>query len=131
MTFVFASLKNIQLATYLFAVPSYVGYVLGYAYVRAKSTNLVWNNTRLGPLKFEATLRFRDLFWLYLTNAAGIIASCGFLIPWAVMRTMQYRVDHMRVQAEGELTRFMGSRQESVAAIGVEAVDLFDWDLSL
>jgi uncharacterized membrane protein YjgN (DUF898 family) len=85
----------------------------------------------LGPLTFESTLRFRDLFWLYLTNALGIVVSCGFLIPWAVIRTMKYRVDHMRVRSDGELTQFMGSHRRSVAAIGVETVDLFDWDLSL
>lgn len=131
VTLVFTSVKDIQMATYLFAIPSYVGYVLGFAYVRAKGTNLVWNHTRLGPLTFESTLRFRDLFGLYMTNAMGIIVSCGFLIPWAVIRTMRYRVDHMRITSEGELTQFIGSRKQSVAAIGGETVDLFDWDLSL
>lgn len=131
VSFLFTSLKDLHLATYLFAIPSYVGYVLAFAYVRAKSTNLVWRHTTLGPLKFESTLRFRDLFGLYLTNALGIIVSCGFLIPWAVIRTMKYRVEHMHVRAEGELTRFIGSRRQSVAAVGGETVDLFDWDLSL
>ena len=123
--------KDIFLASYLFAIPTYIGYILSFAYVRTKSTNLVWNNTTLGPLYFESKLRFRDMFVLYLTNAIGIIASCGFLIPWAVIRTMKYRVEHMRIFSGGELTQFMGSRQQTVAAIGVEAVDLFDWDLSL
>ena len=128
---IFTSVKNIQMATYLFAIPTYVGYVLGFAYVKAKSTNLVWGHTQLGPLTFEADLRFRDLFGLYLTNALGIIFSCGFLIPWAVVRTMKYRLDHMQVFAGGDLNQFTGSRQQTVAAVGVEAVDLFDWDLSL
>lgn len=128
---VFFALKDISLATYLFVIPSYIGYVLGFAYVRTKSTNLVWNNTRLGPMSFESTLRFRDMFVLYLTNAIGILVSCGFLIPWAVIRTMKYRIDHMQIFAGGELTQFMGSQQRTVAAVGVETVDLFDWDLSL
>ena len=67
------AMKDLFLATYLFAIPSYIGYVLGYAYVRTKSTNLVLNNTRLGPLQFEATLRFRDMFIL----ASAVIARIG------------------------------------------------------
>lgn len=128
---VFFAVEDIFLASYLFAVPSYIGYVLGFAYVRTKSTNLVWNNTRLGPLHFASNLRFRDMFGLYLTNAIGIVASCGFLIPWAVIRTTKYRIDHLQVFNRGELTQFMGSQQRTVAAVGVETVDLFDWDLSL
>jgi uncharacterized membrane protein YjgN (DUF898 family) len=116
---------------YLGAVPIYAGYVLAYAFVQSRSGNLVWNHTRLGPLSFQSMLRWWDLVRLYVTNALGIIVSLGLLIPWAVMRTLKYRVDNMRVTQEGELTEFQGSDRGEVAAVGAEAIDFFDVDLSL
>jgi uncharacterized membrane protein YjgN (DUF898 family) len=123
--------KWILLPPYLMAVPGYAGYVLAYAFVQSRSGNLVWNHTRLGPLFFQSTLRWWGLVKLYATNALGIVASLGLLIPWAVMRTLKYRVDNMRVVQEGELAEFRGSDTGEVAAVGAEAIDFFDVDLSL
>lgn len=109
----------------------YIGYIFGYAYIQAASGNLVWNNTRLGPLRFESTLRGRDLAWLYLSNAIGIIASCALLTPWAVVRTLGYRASHMRVCLDGDLAEFFGSNAASVQAAGAEVSQIFDIDLSL
>jgi uncharacterized membrane protein YjgN (DUF898 family) len=127
----FSSAKKSWLGPYLIAAPMYAGYVLAFAFVQARSGNLVWNHTHLGPLRFQSTLRCRDLLKLYVTNALGIVASLGLLIPWAVMRTLKYRADHMRVLQEGELTEFQGSDMSSVAAVGAETIDFFDVDLSL
>jgi uncharacterized membrane protein YjgN (DUF898 family) len=123
--------KKPQLKFWLVAVPMYAGYVLAYAYVQAHSSNLVWNHTRLGPLRFQSTLRGMGMAKLYVTNAIAIIASLGLLIPWAVMRTLKYRADHMRVLQERELAEFQGSDMSAVEAIGAETVDFFDMDLSL
>ncbi len=118
-------------SVYLVVAPMYIGYVLAFAYVQARSGNLVWNHTRLGPLWFQSTLRCRDLLKLYVTNALGIVASLGLLIPWAVMRTVKYRADQMLVLQEGELSEFQGSDRTAVTAVGAEAIDFFDVDLSL
>jgi uncharacterized membrane protein YjgN (DUF898 family) len=68
---------------------------------------------------------------LYVTNALAIAVSLGILIPWAVMRTLKYRADHMRVLQDGELAEFQGSDLSAVAAVGAETVDFFDVDISL
>jgi uncharacterized membrane protein YjgN (DUF898 family) len=68
---------------------------------------------------------------LFVTNAIAIVASLGLLIPWAVIRTLKYRVDNIRVLQEGELTELQGSDMTAVEAIGAETVDFFDMDLSL
>jgi uncharacterized membrane protein YjgN (DUF898 family) len=112
-------------------VSIYLGYVLAYAFERSRSGNLVWNHTVLGPIRFQSALRCRDLLGLYVTNALGIIASLGLLIPWAVIRTMKYRVDTMHVSLTGELTEFEGSDLTRVGATGAETMDIFDMDFSL
>ncbi|UCD81411.1 MAG: DUF898 domain-containing protein [Desulfobacterales bacterium] len=126
-----SSTTKIWILTYISPILGYAGYVLAYAYIRARSGNLGWNNTRLGPLRFQSTLRCRDLVKLYVTNALGIVVSSGLLIPWAVIRTWKYRADHMRVWQEGALTQFQGSDTSKVAALGSETLDIFDVDLSL
>jgi uncharacterized membrane protein YjgN (DUF898 family) len=126
-----AAIKKPQILISLAAIPLYAGYVLAFAYVQAHSSNVVWNHTRLGPLRFQSTLLGRGMAKLYVTNALSIIASLGLLIPWAVMRTLKYRADHLRVLQEGELAEFQGSDLIAVEAIGAETVDFFDVDLSL
>src|SRR5690606_36954778 len=34
-------------------------------FLRVRYANLLWNCTRLGPHRFESTLRVRDMMWLY------------------------------------------------------------------
>ncbi len=109
----------------------YAGYVFAYAYVQAKITNIVWNRIKLGPLRFRSTLHWFDMTILYLTNAIGIIASAGFLIPWAVIRTYKYRTDNTHVINTAELTEFRASETEAVQATGAEMTEIFDMDLSL
>jgi uncharacterized membrane protein YjgN (DUF898 family) len=109
----------------------YAIYVMAYAYIQARITNLVWNNTRLGPLHFRSSIGVRSLLKLYLTNALAILASAGLLIPWATMRTLKYRADHLSVIAAGDLEKFRGSEDTSVKAVGAEVGDFFDFDMSI
>ncbi|MEJ2105747.1 MAG: YjgN family protein [Acidiferrobacteraceae bacterium] len=118
-------------AVMLFVIPFYVVYVLAYAFTRSRGINLVWNQTRLGPLRFESSLRAWGLMGLYVSNAIGILATAGLLIPWAVTRTMKYRADHMRVFLHGNLEDFTGTHTDTVQATGAEVGDFFDLDLSL
>ena len=46
------------------------------------------------------------------------------------MRTLQYRVDHLRVSA-ASLNAFCAEQADSVAAVGAEVGEFFDLDLSL
>lgn len=112
-------------------LPVYAGYVVAYAYLKARGGNLTWNSMRLGPLTFHSTLLSWDLIKLYFTNAVGIVLSVGLLIPWAVIRTYKYRVDHLQVIQTGTLYQFRGSEKQAVSAAGVETMDIFDMDLSL
>lgn len=128
---IFSLIENPQLLVLLAAVPMYAGYVLSYAYIKARGTNLVWNHTRLGQAHFESTLSAGGMAKLYLTNALAIIASVGLLTPWAVIRTLKYRADNLQVLLEGDLTDFRGSETATIRAVGAEFGDLFDMDISL
>jgi uncharacterized membrane protein YjgN (DUF898 family) len=129
-----ALFSHIKVSSYSFilpAIPGYVGYVLAYAYLQAHNSNLVWNHTRLGPLRFKSRLTARGLAGLYLGNALAIVASVGLLTPWAVIRTLKYRADHMQVFLDGDLAVFHSMDSAAVRATGAELGEFFNVDLSL
>src|SRR6266566_3931732 len=68
----------------------YAGAFLLFVYIRARTTNAIWNAVRIGPLSFESSLRARDLIWLYLSNLLAIAFTLGLATPWAVVRAMRY-----------------------------------------
>lgn len=115
----------------LVMIPIYAGYVFAYGFMQARTGNLVWNSTALGPLRFESTLVGKGLAMLYLTNALAILGSLGLLIPWAVIRTLRYRAEHMRVFSDGALDAFQGQDKTAVQAAGAEVGEFFDMDVSL
>ena len=125
------SAKQFLVLPYLATAWVYMGYVCAYAYLKARSGNLVYNNASLGPIRFQSTLKAAELLKLYVTNALGILVSFGLLIPWAVIRTWRYKADRTRVWLGDDLRRFAGSDKRRVEAIGAEALDFFDVDISV
>jgi uncharacterized membrane protein YjgN (DUF898 family) len=82
-------------------------------------------------LNFRSTQRARDLVKLYLGNALAIAATLGLAIPWAVIRTLRYRAQHMTIALDGDLSAFRGSETTAVRAAGAEIGEFFDLDVSL
>jgi len=107
--------------------------VLSYGLIESGMTNLLYGQAQLGALRFDSTLRTWPLTWLYISNAIAIILSIGLLVPWARVRTMHYRVEHLALVASGDLDQFVqsievASKFDSVAS---EAAEAFDFDLGL
>jgi uncharacterized membrane protein YjgN (DUF898 family) len=120
-----------ELQVFLGVAPVFLAYVFVYGYSQAQTGNLVWNNTRLGPVRFQSILTGRGLAALYLTNGLAILLSCGLLIPWAVVRTTRYRAEHLRGVMQGDWSVFQGSAARTVGAAGSEVGEMFDLDFSL
>ncbi len=107
------------------------GYLLVYIYFQTRIFNLTFNATRLGSHRFVSRLRVRDLFWLFLSNALAITASCGLLIPWAAVRLARYRVSHLALNLQGSLGDFLAASTPEVDAAGEEIGDIFDIDIEI
>ena len=120
-------LRAIQRTTYA----TYVVYFLIFVYLKARITNLIWDGTMLGSLRFESSLPFRGLLWLYLVNSVAVLASAGLLVPWAVIRSAKYRAAHFAVFTSGPLEHFEGSARDTVRAAGSEVGEFFDLDVAL
>ena len=57
--------------------------------------------------------------------------SFGLLIPWAMIRTAQYRISCISVYLEGNVDEFIAAETERTEAIGEEIGDMFDLDIGL
>ena len=113
----------------VFVLPGiYGGLLLLYALVRARTTNAVWNAIRVGPVRFECTLRARDFMWIYLSNVLAMVATLGFATPWAVIRTLRYRAQKTAVLVAGGLDQFVAERSAEVSASGEELGEMFGFD---
>ena len=102
-----------------------------FGYIRARTTNAVFNNLRIGPMRFECVLSARKLIWLYISNIVVILLSVGLATPWAVVRTMRYRASRMTAIAAGPLDSFVQGEAQQLSATGEEIGEMFDIDIAL
>lgn len=111
---------------------AYLGILLFVApYLMARLQNLVWNNTKLGPVSFVSSARARDLFGIMAVNILLIILTLGLFKPFADIRLARYRIQSITLVTEGNLDEFIGEQQQEVRATGEEMADMFDLDIAL
>jgi len=113
------------------ALPIYAGYAAAYAYAQARTTNLLWNGAYGPDIRFSSTLSAKALAKLYIGNVVAAACSAGFLIPWAVVRTLRYRLENFAVLVRGEPVHEASPALARVGATGQELGDIFNLDLGL
>jgi uncharacterized membrane protein YjgN (DUF898 family) len=116
---------------YAYLVPLYGSYFVVWAFLAAALGNLVYNHTDLGAHRFRSTLKGWALLKLYALNTVAIIASAGFMIPWAKVRLARYRADNLMLLAAGDLADFRAESRADVDATAAEMDGLFDIDIGL
>ena len=109
----------------------YLGLFALVAYIRARTTNAIWNALRVGPMRFESTLSARTLIWIYFSNLVAIAFTLGLATPWAVVRAMRYRASRTTAIVSGSLDGFAQAEAQQVSVAGEEAAELFDIDIAL
>ncbi len=111
---------------------AYLGILLFVApYLMARMQNLIWNNTKLGPVSFVSSARARDLFGIIAVNVMLIILTLGLFKPFADIRLARYRIESITLVTEGDLEEFIGEQRDEVRATGEEMADMFDLDIAI
>lgn len=100
-------------------------------YFQVKIQNLIWNNLSLGGHRFVSGARVWALFRITLVNLMLTALTLGFYRPFAVIRTLRYKLEVVSLIPAGDLDSFVSSSEAAVSAFGEEALDLFDFDLAL
>ena len=106
-------------------------YLYLFAYFSVKTTNLLFNTSSLSHHRFEAGLKTGAYMMLVLTNSLGIAVTLGLFFPFAKVRTVQYKLQHIALLASGNLAGFIDDEEQQVSAIGEEVGDFFDMDFGL
>jgi uncharacterized membrane protein YjgN (DUF898 family) len=109
----------------------YAGYVVSFGYVQARTTNLLWNNTTGAGMRFESSLRASRLIAIHLGNIVATALSAGLLIPWAVVRTLRYRLDNFVGVIDDDVVHEASGTLAPVGAASQELGDIFHLDLGL
>jgi uncharacterized membrane protein YjgN (DUF898 family) len=119
--FTFAPLMVMALPVYLYV----------FAYFSVKSGNLLYNSSRLGRHRLEASMEVKGYLMLVLTNTLATAATLGLFHPYARVRSLRYKARHLSLLAAGDLDAFAAGRQSAVSAVGDASSDFFDFDLGL
>ena len=104
---------------------------LGYPYVAARIQNLVWNHTQLGNHRFASNARARDLLMIMLGNIGLIVLTLGFYKPYADLRMVRYRLEHLTLLPDSNLDQFIAGQMSNTSAAGEEIAEMFDFDIAL
>lgn len=99
---------------------------------RAGVRNIVFDGLKLdGVHRFRSSISKRQYALIVVTNLLAVIASLGFLTPWARIRMTRYVAENTFVIPGGPLDQFVDSVKESSGVIGEEYVDMEGIDIGV
>lgn len=101
------------------------------AYIKARMSNLVYNNSQIGSVSFVSTQRARDLIWIFVSNILLIALTFGIFIPWAKVRLAKYRTSHLIVENQETLEGFTNDIRDQISATGGELAEALDLDIGI
>jgi uncharacterized membrane protein YjgN (DUF898 family) len=104
--------------------------VIVISFFRTRMTNLIWDNSRLGSIRFDSYQRARDLASIIAANALLTFLTLGFYWPWAKVQLARYYADTLLVSAPEGLNNFVADTEAAVSAAGDEISGALDVDFS-
>lgn len=116
---IFVAVYALMILATLFIVPYFI----------SRIQNLVWNHTELGAHRFSSDLRVSGLAWVMVSNLILIVLTLGLFKPFADIRMMRYRIEHLALLPGGDIDEFIASAQPQAGAAGTETAELFDIDI--
>ena len=108
-----------------------VMYIYLFAFFSVKTTNLFYNSSRLAFHRLEATQKIKEYIVIVATNSIATALTLGLFHPWAKVRTLRYKLEHLTMVASGDLDSFIAKEQKQVSAVGEEMSDFLDFDFGL
>ncbi|MDL1963168.1 MAG: DUF898 domain-containing protein [Deltaproteobacteria bacterium] len=106
-------------------------YLYFFAFFSVKTTNLLYNSSRLAIHRMESTMKIKEYLLLVVTNSVATALTLGLFHPWAKVRTLRYKLEHLTMVASGDLDSFIAKEQKQASAVGEEMGDFLDFDFGL
>lgn len=102
------------------------------AFYTVALTNLTYDCATLGEQHFQSDMKVGEYLWLLFSNALLVLFTAGLAWPWAKVRLARYRLEHMAfIASPAALVAIAGEAAQDVAALGEEAAEFLDFDISL
>jgi uncharacterized membrane protein YjgN (DUF898 family) len=112
-------------------VAGLIAYLGIWPYFAARLQQVVWGNTRLGPVAFETHMRAWPLMLLVVRCVVLTLATCGLYWPFAAVALARYRIESVEVLAPAALNEAAAAVTVPANAAGEGAADLFGLDVGL
>ncbi|MBC7944805.1 MAG: DUF898 domain-containing protein [Burkholderiales bacterium] len=110
----------------------YLAYFLLFAAFVVMIQNRIWNHTTVGEVSFRSNARVLPMARIYLVNILLLIVTLGLFTPFAVIRSLKYRLQSVTAVTVNGMDQFLsGAAVDQVSATGEGAADLFDFDIGL
>ncbi|MBD3648638.1 MAG: DUF898 domain-containing protein [Pseudomonadales bacterium] len=107
-------------------------YVWAMAMFTTNTTNLLYNGIAIpGWYRFKSDISSWGMFKVYFINTVLIIATLGMYIPFAKLRLIRYRTEHLQLLSTAPLDQFVLDEHAEVSATGQEVDEIFGVELSL
>lgn len=106
-------------------------YLYMFAFYSVRTTNFLYNTSSIAHNRFRADMKIMPYIMLVLTNSLATALTLGLFSPWAIIRTLRYRLDHLTLLADEDPEQFVAGEEEQVSALGEEVGDFLDMDIGL
>ena len=123
--------KLIWVPIALGTLATYAAYAVAYAYIQARTNNLLWSGVSARGVRFESTLGAWKLARLYIGNIVAAAVSVGLLIPWGAVRVLRYRLECFKMIVEDEEPHQANPALARVGATSQELGDFFNLNIGL
>lgn len=95
-------------------------------------TNVTYEHASIGGNGFVSDMRVAPMAWLLFTNLLLLMVTFGLAWAWIKVRMARYRLAHMSlVMVPGTVDAIVGEATQNPSALGEEAAEFLDFDISL
>ena len=95
-------------------------------------TNVTYAHASMGGNGFVSDMRVAPMAWLLFTNLLLLMVTVGLAWAWVKVRMARYRLEHMSlVMVPGTVDGIIGEASQNPSALGEEAAEFLDFDISL
>jgi uncharacterized membrane protein YjgN (DUF898 family) len=114
-------------------IPFAVGYLIFLTFLSqpmAMIQNFVWNHSTLGGAPFTSNVSRSRLWLILLVNIVLTFITIGFYWPFAVVRTMRYRIGSVAWSGDSN-GLIVAAGDADIGATGEETAEWFGLDIAL
>ncbi|MBQ5946609.1 DUF898 family protein [Massilia sp. ST3] len=112
------------------ALTGYLAYLLAGPFMQARLANLAWSHTLFSGVRIESNIPVRGFVSLQSKNLLLTVFTLGLYRPFAVVAAYRYRLEHIRVEVDGDVEASARAAQGRNSAAGDGAADGLGIDLS-